>query len=137
MIGILGRERRGIAAILVGMGGFIGSLSRHGIDTVVSHELLGTFLVNVFGCLLLGVILFTANRQGRVTRRTRLLLGTGFTASFTTYSTFILDVLQVDPILGATYAIGSYVGGLSAIAVSRFLVDWHYPGPKQGVRGDR
>lgn len=137
MIGILGGESRVRAAILVGMGGFVGSVSRYGIDVVVSHELLGTFLVNVSGCFLLGIILYAAKRRSRVTRGTRLLLGTGFTASFTTYSTFILDVLRVDPTLGATYAVGSYAGGLSAIAVSRVLVDWFYSTPDRTVRGDR
>lgn len=55
----------------------------------------GTFLVNLVGAFVLGVLLeglaLSGDDDGR-RRRARLLLGTGFCGSFTTYSSFALEM---------------------------------------------
>lgn len=79
------------AALLVLVGGSVGTLARYGIG-----EWLGpsdgwpwaTFSVNVIGSLLLGVLVA---RVVRSDDRWRLLLGTGVMGGFTTYSAFAVE----------------------------------------------
>lgn len=48
----------------------------------------GTFLVNVSGCLLIGLVLGLGEARGALSREARLLLVTGFLGSYTTFSAF-------------------------------------------------
>ncbi len=48
----------------------------------------GTLVVNVSGCLLIGLLLTLAEDREVLSREARLLLVTGFLGSYTTFSTF-------------------------------------------------
>ncbi len=48
----------------------------------------GTLVVNVSGCLLIGVLLTLAEEREFFSREARLLLVVGFLGSYTTFSTF-------------------------------------------------
>lgn len=48
----------------------------------------GTLVVNVSGCLLVGLLLTLAEDRDVLSRESRLLLVTGFLGSYTTFSTF-------------------------------------------------
>ena len=48
----------------------------------------GTLVVNVSGCLAIGLLLTLAEDRGALTREARLMLVTGFLGSYTTFSTF-------------------------------------------------
>jgi CrcB protein len=48
----------------------------------------GTLVVNVTGCLIIGLLLTLAEERGALGRDTRLMLVTGFLGSYTTFSTF-------------------------------------------------
>lgn len=50
---------------------------------------LGTFVVNVVGCLLIGFLSGLNYGGGFMTPTTKLLLTTGFCGGFTTFSTFV------------------------------------------------
>ncbi len=80
--------------LLVGSGGFLGAISRylstHYITqyTAVKTFPLGTLIVNIVGCLLLGFGFGLAIAKDILSPEVRLLFFTGFLGSFTTYSTF-------------------------------------------------
>lgn len=52
---------------------------------------LGTFVVNVTGCLLIGLFLGFFERHTEVTLAWRLFLTTGFCGGFTTFSAFAYE----------------------------------------------
>lgn len=80
--------------LLVGLGGFIGSVGRYKLSGLVLHHTtdwrfpLGTFLVNVIGCLLIGVISGCAVKHSLFSTDARIFLMTGILGGFTTFSAF-------------------------------------------------
>jgi CrcB protein len=79
--------------LLVGLGGFLGSILRYWIGGFVNRFTLGslipvgTLAVNVLGCLALGFLAGIFSSDGYPTP-TRLFLFIGLLGGFTTYSTF-------------------------------------------------
>lgn len=80
-------------ALVIGIGGFVGAVSRYGIAVWIGQRWgrsfpLGTFVINVSGSFLIGLLMtlmadrFTENPQWR------LLLVVGFLGAYTTFSTF-------------------------------------------------
>ena len=83
--------------LLVGSGGFIGSVARFLLTGVVtqgsasSRFPFGTLAVNAVGCLVIGVLSGMAEQTGAFTPNTRLLLFTGVLGGFTTFSAFAFE----------------------------------------------
>lgn len=76
--------------------GGVGTLARFGLSTLVHRyyggELpLGTFVVNVVGCLLFGFVWTLADERLVISGETRFLILTGFMGAFTTFSTFAFE----------------------------------------------
>lgn len=78
-----------------------------------------TFLINLSGSFLLGLLLEIVARAGDDTgwrRQVRLGVGTGIIGGFTTYSTFILEAIGLGQggtlWLGAVYLLSSLVAGV-------------------------
>ncbi|UPV76173.1 CrcB family protein [Halorussus limi] len=109
--------------LLVAVGGFAGATLRHAVAGALPGGFLwGTLAVNVAGSFALGVLLFEAKVAGRLGAETRLVLGTGFLSSFTTYSTFALQTAALSPgwavvNVGANYALGFLAAVAGRIAV--------------------
>jgi fluoride exporter len=81
----------GINYLMVLIGGAMGAVCRYAVSIqmkrILSSEFpLATFLINLTGSFLLGMLL--ASNAGSVMR---LLLGTGFLGGFTTFSTFQVE----------------------------------------------
>ena len=80
--------------LLVGVGGFIGANTRFLVATVVGRLVdtefpLGTFVVNITGSFLLGIIgTLVLQRMTPHSNALRLALGVGFIGAYTTFSTF-------------------------------------------------
>jgi len=104
--------------LLIAVGGFAGANLRHFVDLLVGG-LSGTFLVNVAGSFALGVLVYDSLREPMITDNSRLVFGTGFLSSFTTYSTFILDIILVDPTVALGYVAASYLTGFVAVLAAR------------------
>lgn len=89
--------------LLVFAGGGIGSVGRYLVSKWISgnfftsHPYLGTFIVNLTGCLLIGffVFYFTEGRIGIESMPWRLFLVTGLCGGFTTFSSFSLENVQL------------------------------------------
>jgi fluoride exporter len=80
--------------LLVGVGGFIGANARYVVAGIVGTSFdtrfpLGTFLINVSGSFLLGVLGTVASQKiAPSSDALRLALGVGFLGAYTTFSTF-------------------------------------------------
>ena len=90
--------------LIVFIGGGTGSVFRY-MTSVVTHKYfsgifpLATFLVNMIGCLLIGIITGLYIKTSLTNPDTRLLLVAGFCGGFTTFSTFAqenINLIQMD-----------------------------------------
>lgn len=85
--------------LLVGVGGFLGAISRFSLNILekklISHSFpVGTLVINVLGCFIAGVI-FSKIETFQINRTGILFLLVGFTGSFTTFSTLMMDSVQL------------------------------------------
>jgi CrcB protein len=112
------------SVVVVGIGGFAGSNLRYFVELYVPNSLAATLLVNILGSLALGFIIYENLLSGRISEASRTLMATGFIASFTTYSTFIVDTLTTTPTLAIGYIIGSYALGFGAVLIGREAARW-------------
>jgi len=106
-------------AYLVGAGGIVGAVLRHLVGLAVTDERLplGTVTVNVVGSFALGLFTFLSLGDDVL-----LLLGTGACGSFTTFSSFAVDTVELWdadwPRVAAGYAVANIVGALLAIGIA-------------------
>ncbi|MFP4189057.1 MAG: fluoride efflux transporter FluC [Halobacteriales archaeon] len=105
-------EARTVA--LVAAGGALGATARY-LVVETAPSLVSTFAVNVVGCFAIGYILYAA-RFDAVSEEGRVLTATGFVSSFTTYSTFAVDVFTSRPAVAVVYVAASYFFGFAAVA---------------------
>jgi fluoride exporter len=86
--------------LLVGTGGFLGSISRFLASRLIQENLpvafpFGTFFVNVSGCFLIGLIFGLSERSSVLDSGWKLFLAVGFCGGFTTFSTFANENLAL------------------------------------------
>ncbi|MFB6134509.1 MAG: CrcB family protein [Halanaeroarchaeum sp.] len=113
-------SRRSIETVgLIAVGGFLGANARFLVARLATGPE-GTLVVNALGSAILGLLLYHARLSDVLTRRSRLVVGTGVLSSFTTYSTFALHTYRLG-LPGVAYAAGSYVAGFVGVAVGGFL----------------
>ena len=82
--------------LLIGSGGFLGSISRYGVQGLVTKHFhwsfpLGTLLVNIAGCLVIGFLWGLTEKPHHLSKSWRFFLATGFCGGFTTFSSFSLE----------------------------------------------
>lgn len=85
--------------LLLGMGGFAGTTLRYGMQQLVHKYVnlvfpLGTFLVNVSGCFLIGLFYGLAVKY-QMGQGWRLLLITGLCGGYTTFSAFSYESIEL------------------------------------------
>ncbi|WP_394970582.1 fluoride efflux transporter CrcB [uncultured Croceitalea sp.] len=109
--------------LLVFIGGGLGSALRFLISKTLNptfqHFFLGTFIVNMVGCLLIGIILGFSAKSNLLPQNYTLLLATGFCGGFTTFSTFAFEKHSLlksgDFLQLAIYLITSIIIGVLAV----------------------
>ncbi len=79
--------------VIVAIGGGVGSALRYFLQETLHKQLdnfepYGTFVVNIAGCLLLGILAGYAEQEKLINTSMNLLLISGFCGGFTTFSTF-------------------------------------------------
>src|SRR5215475_7615668 len=103
---------------LVILGAAFGAPLRYLTDRAVQsrHDSVfpwGTFVVNVFGCMILG-LLTGAVSTGAAGPHLQLLLGTGLCGALTTYSTFSYETLRLTETGARLYAAANVVASVAA-----------------------
>lgn len=111
--------------LIVGIGGFIGSVARYKLGGFILHHSQGwqfplsTFVVNVIGCLTMGVLAGLAEKHNLFSSDTRLFLLTGLLGGFTTFSAFSYEgvclLRRGEGMTAAIYAMLSVVVGFGAV----------------------
>jgi len=119
--------------VLLSVGGGAGANARYWFGLWAGRQQLrllgavefpwGTFLINVFGSVVLGACAAAFLTHPDPARRTwYLFLATGFCGGFTTFSTFSLEAFELlrDGRIGAAtaYALGSVLAGVAGVAVA-------------------
>jgi CrcB protein len=103
--------------LAVGLGGFIGAVLRYLIGLIPVKENMvfpvKTFCINIFGCLLIGLITVLASRNPEINPKWILFLKVGICGGFTTFSTFALET--TDLIKGGHIGIAFLYAVLSAV----------------------
>lgn len=82
--------------LFIGLGGAIGSIARYGCQRWINGLYpqsfpLGTFLVNITGCFLIGLFWGLSFRNFAHMESWKLFLMTGLCGGFTTFSAFTLE----------------------------------------------
>ena len=108
--------------LLVFLGGGLGSSLRYVIGRYLNSGSMipyGTFLVNVLGSLIIGIILGWAIKNESMNNPVNLLLGIGFCGGFTTFSSFSFENYSLlktgDYWSFSIYFFGSLLLGLLAV----------------------
>ena len=117
--------------ILVFLGGGLGSGLRYLVTITMNqyYKVLpfGTFIVNMLGCLLIGLILGYAQKENTLTSNQTLLLATGFCGGFTTFSAFAnenLELIKNGELFNFSfYTIGSVLIGILAVFIGFYLTN--------------
>ena len=104
--------------LLVAFGGAAGSVLRYLLSGLNTSFSWGTFIVNVLGSLLIGLLVGFVSK-GVLSPEMKLLLVTGFCGGFTTFSTFANESFGMmkagDVLLTALYVGASVVIGILAV----------------------
>ena len=129
---------RGRYGLFVAIGAIFGALSRFYIAKLVESifgqewQFLGTFFVNISGCLIIAYI-FTIVRENIriIAPESGLMIATGFCGSYTTISTYRLEVNkfleQGNLTFGLIYWLGSVLGGMIALKIGVILARTGFP----------
>ncbi|MBM7600637.1 CrcB protein [Virgibacillus halotolerans] len=107
-----------MSILLVAIGGFLGSITRFHIASLANKRLIGTWIANITGSILLAWLL-RFHITGSISDWIWLFAGIGFCGSYTTFSTFGNETLNL--IIDGQYrAAVSYVS--SSLVVSLLFV---------------
>ena len=113
--------------LLVGAGSFVGGAARYLISLLIPSSdgfPWSTFIVNILGCLLIGLLWGWMSRS-ILSQPLYLLLSIGICGGFTTFSTFSKESLALLQMGNYTtfafYVAGSVVLGLLAVAIGFYV----------------
>ncbi len=105
------------------LGGVLGAVSRYAVSLALptgsGRFPWATFLVNISGSALLGFILILVIEQFPRGRLARPMIGSGFIGAYTTFSTFMVEAVELvrNGYLetAVTYFVATVLGGLLAV----------------------
>lgn len=124
----LPRQRRArrvqlFMVIALGCGGVVGAVARYSVSLALPSQSgrfpWGTFIINVSGSAVLGLLLILLIEQFPRGRLARPVIGTGVIGAYTTFSTFVVDAVLLARagkiVTAVVYVLASVVFGLLAV----------------------
>ncbi|MGA2186023.1 MAG: fluoride efflux transporter CrcB [Bryobacteraceae bacterium] len=118
--------------LVVLAGGGVGSLARYVASTAIMQRFggafpLGTFVINITGSFLIGLLMTLFTERLDWSPTWRLLLVTGFLGGYTTFSSFEYESLQAlrqgAKWMGLFNLVGSVVAGYIAVWLGALLAE--------------
>lgn len=118
------------AILLVGLGGFVGSICRYLFSVYISKLIpatfpIETFVINILGSFIIGIIFGFGIKQTWLTAEWRIFLATGFCGGFTTFSTFAYENVKLlqDGYFSTflIYSFATFLSGILAVYVGMML----------------
>jgi CrcB protein len=116
----------------VALGGAMGSMGRYALSGWVGQSFgmgkfpIGTLMVNVLGCLVVGILAGSAEKSQWLTADGCLFLFVGLMGGFTTFSAFGLETVQLvrggDWMVASAYVAASVCVGLCLLALGFYGV---------------
>lgn len=117
--------------MVIGTGSFIGGVSRFLLAKFIqlnsnSAFPYGTLVVNVLGCLVIGVLYGLFERGNLMDAQWRLFLTVGFCGGFTTFSTYIHENYSLfenqNFFYFGLYSVLSFVLGMAAVYLGHLII---------------
>ncbi|BDW93120.1 fluoride efflux transporter CrcB [Muricauda ruestringensis] len=116
-------------ALLVFLGGGFGSVLRYlvskPLNSISQNFFIGTFTVNILGCLIIGLVLGFSAKGDILSENNSLLLATGFCGGFTTFSAFAFEkhtfLKSGDYLNFAIYMMASIILGILSVVLGLWL----------------
>lgn len=117
--------------LLVGAGGFVGAVLRYSISGWVHRFYggvfpLGILVVNVLGCLVIGILMGLLEQRQLLSPNARLFWMMGLLGALTTFSTFGYDTFELlrekSIWLGGVNVVSNVILGLLAVWIGWVIV---------------
>jgi len=117
--------------LLVFLGGGLGATVRHAVNMICArafgtHFPFGTFVINISGSIVMGLIAGYLAFKGEAAQSWRLFVMTGVLGGYTTFSAFSLDAALLyergEIGLAVTYVVGSVVLAIAGLFAGLALV---------------
>ena len=108
----------------IAAGGVLGAEARYGLSVLMPHEPgqwpLATWLTNVSGCFLIGILMVVITELTSPHRLVRPFLGVGILGGYTTFSTAMVDVQQMALAGHGGAALGYMLATVTAAVAAAF-----------------
>jgi CrcB protein len=115
---------------MIALGGALGAIARYQLASMVQARIpagfpWGTFVVNISGCLVMGVVTTLLTDRLVAHPNWRFLVPIGFIGSYTTFSAFEMETFRAVTegawLIGGANVVGSVVAGYVALWLSVLL----------------
>jgi CrcB protein len=120
--------------LLIGMGGFIGSVARYLLSGYVQQSIkrtdfpYGILVVNLIGCFMIGLLAQYGESRGLFSEESRAFIFIGILGGFTTFSSFgndTINLVRESLVMNALANVGANVIlGLLAVLLGRTISYW-------------
>jgi len=116
--------------LIIGVGGFIGAIARFAVAAWIGQRWgrdfpLGTFVINVSGSFLIGLLMCLLTDRIMANPQWRLFLVVGFLGAYTTFSTFEYEtgslIRDSEWLLAMINVFGSVMAGFIALKAGEIL----------------